>query len=472
LRPDVEEEQPPDRIVDTGNSTRFMVILKDPNIAAAGHDVKGTWTMVYDEGFEVTVGGNIYFAFSNFTYEGKGAHRHNVSHCGGTMVGWYQNADRTHFGCYYATKVKELNGSPALPSFLQHETTDEVMSGVYDAILDQSMQKSIVSKINMLQLGWRAREVPRWYTRSMRQVNNYAGIRRQTKTRESHREMLRQSAVSQPRSFVQRTGLSRSELPAMFDWSNVSGKDFLEPVMDQQDCGSCYAASSMRMLTARHKIRTNNTEAVPWSINFPLFCSEYNQGCKGGYGFLTAKWSRDVELLPATCMRYNTGGACKLECDLKKLPGKRYRVANHRYVGSYYGHSTVDSIKAEVLQGGPITVGLEPAEEFMFYSDGIYKSASGGSPIVLHGPGNKEWLRVDHAVLLVGWGEESGQKYWRIQNSWGPDWGEDGFFRIALGIDESGIEFFAESADVVEDEQNGAQVNAFFKQQLSGRVTD
>merc|ERR1719261_2101698 len=128
------------------------------------------------------------------------------------------------------------------------------------------------------------------------------------------------------------------------------------------------------MLTARHKIKQNDTEALPWSINFPLFCSEYNQGCKGGYGFLTTKWSKDVGLLPATCMRYNTGGSCKLECDLKSLQGKRYRVENHRYVGGWYGNASSAAIKEELYKNGPLTVGLEPGSDFMFYSDGIYKS--------------------------------------------------------------------------------------------------
>jgi cathepsin C len=62
-----------------------------------------------------------------------------------------------------------------------------------------------------------------------------------------------------------------------------------------------------------------------------------------------------------------------------------------------------------------------------------------------------EWERVDHAVLLVGFGEEQGKKYWLLQNSWGEDWGEGGFFRMARGTDESGIESIVVGADVVEE---------------------
>merc|ERR550532_2304229 len=159
----------------------------------------------------------------------------------------------------------------------------------------------------------------------MREVNHYAGMKRVTPAREMYKLLLQQRA-SEPRpaghpSFLQKQqdSAAKGGLPATWDWSSAYGRNYLEPVMDQADCGSCYAASSMRMLTSRHKIKQNDTEALPWSINFPLFCSEYNQGCKGGYGLLLAKWSRDVGLLPATCMRYNTQGSCKLECDLKAL---------------------------------------------------------------------------------------------------------------------------------------------------------
>jgi cathepsin C len=449
--------------------------------------------MIYDEGFEVNVAGLNFFAFSNFTFEESPLDpvqkltnptavpkKHNVSHCGDTMVGWYQNKARTHFGCYYGTKVlttPAVASRPSVPAATQLKTSSPApKSADYDKLLDTQTQTKVVSKLNkrisMLQLGWKAREMSKWVGRSMREVNSYAGIKRPENSRELHKEMMRQHIRRPtPRSFLQKGpgtyGQGSSAMPASWDWSNVNGKNYLEPVMDQSDCGSCYASSSMRMLTARHKIRINNTEALPWSINFPLFCSEYNQGCKGGYGILTAKWSRDVGLLPATCMRYNTGGSCSLECDLSKLEGKRYRADNHRYVGSWYGNASVDAIKAEVLHNGPLVLGIEPTEDFMFYSEGIYRSpqkASAAQRVQAHSASAEEWEQVDHAVLLIGWGEEKGQNYWKIQNSWGSDWGEDGFFRIIMGENDSGIESIAEAADVVEDEQKGRQVENFFAQ--------
>ena len=61
------------------------------------------------------------------------------------------------------------------------------------------------------------------------------------------------------------------------------------------------------------------------------------------------------------------------------------------------------------------------------------------------------WEHTNHAVLAVGWGVEpqSRRKYWIAMNTWGPDWGERGFFRIARGDDESAFESMAVAADVV-----------------------
>jgi len=481
-RPDVEESQPSRNLIDKlSQSSNVPVLLSDPNIAEV-QGQKGSWTMVYDEGFEVTAGGRFYFAFSNFTFEKDDASltKHNVSHCGETMVGWYSNKDRTEFGCYYG--VKQASASPSKKAEKTEQRHTASSKSASDTPLNHNAQTTRVAELNkklaMLQIGWTARVMPQWNGKSMYDINSYAGLRRKVPSRDLQRDIMAQHSQVPPKrqSFLQRQGSSRTlrsgPLPDTWTWADVNGLDYTEPVMDQGDCGSCYDASTMRMLTARHKINLNNTEAIPWSINFPLFCGEYNQGCKGGFGILTTKWSEDVGLIPATCMRYDTKGSCKLECDLKKeLKGqKRYRAANHRNINSFYGNFSVggdhrqeEAIKNEIYRNGPVVLSFEPAEDFMFYSEGIYKTAKKATKQRNHIDYDQEWERVDHAVVAVGYGaDEAGQKYWLIQNSWGPDWGEDGFFRMARGIDESGVESVPEAADVIVDEQDGRQVEALF----------
>lgn len=102
----------------------------------------------------------------------------------------------------------------------------------------------------------------------------------------------------------------------------------------------------------------------------------------------------------------------------------------------------------ELMNKGPIVVSFEPTSDFMYYNGGVYHSVD--AEWVRKGLDKPEWEKVDHSVLLYGWGEtETGQKYWILRNSWGSDWGEDGDFRIKRGVDESAVESLAEAADPI-----------------------
>jgi len=316
--------------------------------------------------------------------------------------------------------------------------------------MPSNFPESVANSLNFLQLGWVASAYEQFSGKSPRQLNKLAG----TKRNRLHGQGPRKADVDQ--SFISFLGMSskhrhrRHKVAASegdeFDWRNKDGTNFLEQVVTQGDCGSCYTISTLHMLTARNKIRANSISEPSFSVSFPLYCSEYNQGCDGGYGFLQSKWNEDVGLVPASCAPFSTGGgSCKVtaNCD---LGSKRYRAHNHHYIGGYYGGSDPETIRQELVEKGPLVLSFEPKEDFMYYKQGVYKS----SPQKIH----QEWQQVDHAVLLIGYGSEKSQQYWTLQNSWGSDWGEDGYFRMARGSDESGIESIAVSAEVIEEESN------------------
>jgi C1A family cysteine protease len=76
----------------------------------------------------------------------------------------------------------------------------------------------------------------------------------------------------------------------------------------------------------------------------------------------------------------------------------------------------VESVKAALVKYGPLATGYLVFEDFMYYSSGIYKHTTGSQ-------------QGGHAVIIVGYNDA--EKYFIVKNSWGPSWGENGYFRIA-----------------------------------------
>lgn len=134
-------------------------------------------------------------------------------------------------------------------------------------------------------------------------------------------------------------------------------------------------------------------------------------------------------------------------CEISNLP-YIYRAKNYRYIGGSYGKCSQKSMMKELYENGPIVVSFEPDYNFMMYKKGIYHSID-EKTWINNGVPRPEWEKVDHSVLLVGWGEDikSGEKFWILQNTWGENWGENGFFRMKRGTDEFGIESICEAAD-------------------------
>jgi cathepsin C len=496
-KPDNPNGQPP--LDFQGHKNTFRLSLRDPDVASTADGLTGMWTMIYDEGFEVAIGDQVFFAFSKFNFVNHGKKRTNVSHCDATEVGWYHNKERTAWGCYFGRKVggntkdpspdaserpqaieqshpkslsskarflslfdsgqeddDESSGSAVQVSEIgQHDhskdgsdsaTTWAPKSAGFDEPMQRQWQQSVADALSCLQLGWTAAKYEIFQGKTPRDLNKFAGVRHARTL--PHLKPVPVEADSAEYSSFLGLGSRVRRVTGVdsFDWRNADGQNWLQPVVAQGDCGSCYTISTVHMLTSRNRIKHGDKAQPAFSVSFPLYCSEYNQGCDGGYGFLQSKWSEDVGLVPESCARFSQGGgSCRLApgCSLGQ---KRYRAVNHHYVGGYYGGSAEEQIRSELVNDGPMVMSFEPKEDFMYYSNGIYRSA----PNKIH----QEWEQVDHAVLLVGYGQEKGKAFWTMQNSWGDDWGEDGYFRMARGSDESGCESIVVAADVLEEDSN------------------
>jgi len=89
-----------------------------------------------------------------------------------------------------------------------------------------------------------------------------------------------------------------------------------------------------------------------------------------------------------------------------------------------------------LVNHGPLAIALD-AQYLMTYQKGVINPAGGSSAC--------SQTSLDHALLVVGYGVEtnttSGEEmnYWRVKNSWGTDWGEDGYFRIKRGANVCGV---------------------------------
>ena len=155
-------------------------------------------------------------------------------------------------------------------------------------------------------------------------------------------------------------------------------------------------------------------------------CDKTNFGCNGGY--LDTEWLflESIGTVSDKCWPYESASghvpACMNECKDGSAQKAYYSVDN-----SLVKMKDVESIQMEIMTNGPVETGFRVYDDFFDYTGGIYIQNS--------------WAyRGGHAVKITGWGVEGGVHFWKVANSWGPSWGEQGYFRIKMG--EAGIDEF------------------------------
>jgi cathepsin C len=193
-------------------------------------------------------------------------------------------------------------------------------------------------------------------------------------------------------------------------------------------------------------VLTNNKDKTIFSKQYPISCNFYSEGCDGGYPFLVGKFFHEFEIVPEECFKYTqTNGKCSNVCDYKNKYSKKYVVSEYGYIGGYYGATTEVDMMKELRARGPIPGNIRVPYTFNYYKNGIYSEGHLKSNVDSL---NKtrlvdrhlSWDKVEHSITLVGYGEENGVKYWIGMNTWGTNWGENGFFKILRGENDCAIE--------------------------------
>jgi len=243
------------------------------------------------------------------------------------------------------------------------------------------------------------------------------------------------------------------DLPTNFDartqWTNCPT---LKEVRDQGNCGSCWAFGAVEAMSDRMCIASNGTKNFHFSAEDVMSCCGFScgNGCNGGYP--AGAWQYYERKGVVSGGQYNTKQGClpyeipacdhhvvgKLSpCKGDAKTPKCVKKCESSYSTSYeqdkhmggrtYQVRGEEKIMQELVDNGPVTAAFTVYADFPQYKSGVYKHTTGSA---LGG----------HAIKIIGYGVENGDKYWLVANSWNPDWGMEGFFKILRGVDECGIE--------------------------------
>uniref|UniRef100_A0A914WNA6 Cathepsin L-like n=1 Tax=Plectus sambesii TaxID=2011161 RepID=A0A914WNA6_9BILA len=200
------------------------------------------------------------------------------------------------------------------------------------------------------------------------------------------------------------------DIPRSVDWRQ---NGLVTPVKNQGQCGSCWAFSTTGALEGQTKRKTGRLVSLSEQNLVDCAGQSGNYGCRGGWVEKSFKYIKDNRGID-TEMSYPYEGhdsRCRFR---REFVGA---VANG-FVRVKRGNEGL--LQNAVATIGPVSVGIDANHSsFHHYGGGIYYEPA-CNPV-----------RINHAVLIVGYGRENGKDYWIVKNSWGPNWGEKGYIRMA-----------------------------------------
>jgi C1A family cysteine protease len=191
------------------------------------------------------------------------------------------------------------------------------------------------------------------------------------------------------------------------------------PVKNQAKCGSCWSFSTTGPIEEHYAIKYNRSVVLAEQQLVDCSWAYGNNGCNGGLYANGYAYVKQFGLMTNESYPYIANDT-KCQYDASKVVVQ--------ITGTISAYRSVDGLK-QALMNGPASISLHAGtESFRAYKGGVYNDKTCPTD-------------VNHAVQTVGWGHDtqSNLDYFIMRNSWGADWGDQGYMKIAVTNTDLGI---------------------------------
>jgi len=211
------------------------------------------------------------------------------------------------------------------------------------------------------------------------------------------------------------TTKKQDNLPTSFNWRNINGVDYTTPIKDQSPAPTCEAYAICASLETQMQYQLGETYGPDLS-EMHLYFYAGGTIAKGYVNLIdAANYLIQYGIPDEGCF---PDPHRSFDYPYESLPDWENRTVKIQHWG--WVDQDIESIKTALINNGPLVTCIAVWKDFLYYSSGVYKHLWG--------------TRVGgHVITIVGYDDTL--NCWICKNSWGTNWGEDGWFKMAYDAD-------------------------------------